>query len=87
MTDTVIKINKQTCKARTIQDWYFRAGPNTVVKTGGQNIVSHVEKKISNRYEGSWAEWIVETPGNLCGDPGEFSDNSLAVLCVETTKL
>lgn len=45
MSDTVIKINKQTCKARTIQDWYFRAGPNTVVKTGGQNIVSHVEKK------------------------------------------
>lgn len=45
MTDTIIKIKKQTCKARTIQDWYFRAGPNTVVKTGGQNIVSHVEKK------------------------------------------
>lgn len=45
MTDTVIKIKKQTCKARTIQDWYFRAGPNTVVKTGGQKKVSHVEKK------------------------------------------
>ena len=85
MTDTVIKIKKQTCKARTIQDWYFRAGPNTVVKTGGQKKVSHVEKKISNRYEESWAELIVETPGSLCGDPGELSDNSLAVLYVGTT--